>query len=352
MKHKITILFGGESAEHTVSCKSAKTIIDNFDRDRYDLTLVGITKDGEWRRFDGDPSLIPTDEWETAPESVPVFLSLGGVKKGLFTMEDHAQKYIETELFFPVLHGKYGEDGTIQGLFEMLGVPYVGCGVSASANAMDKSLTKILVDSIGIKQARYVAIDRWNAQDIDGIVAECKNKLGFPMFVKPCASGSSIGITKATDEETLRRGILLALKHDTHVLIEEFINARELECAVIDDGKTLAAEVGEVIAADEFYDFDSKYNNAASVTSVTPDISPELEKRIKESAKAIFRVLDCRSLSRVDFFLDRDTGDLIFNEINTLPGFTSISMYPMLIEKHGISREELVDKLITEALRK
>ena len=228
----------------------------------------------------------------------------------------------------------------------MLGVPYVGCGVSASANAMDKSLTKILVDSIGIKQARYVAIDRWNAGDIDGIVAECKNKLGFPMFVKPCASGSSIGITKATDEETLHRGILLALKHDTHVLIEEFINARELECAVIDDGKTLAAEVGEVIAADEFYDFDSKYNNAASVTSVTPDISPELEKRIKESAKAIFRVLDCRSLSRVDFFLDRDTGDLIFNEINTLPGFTSISMYPMLAAKHGLDLPALIDTLI------
>lgn len=346
MKKKITLLFGGRSSEHIISCKSAKTIIDNFDRNKYDLTLVGITKGGEWRRFDGDPSLIPTDEWETAPESIPVFLSLGGAKKGLFVMEDHAQKYIDTDLFFPVLHGKYGEDGTIQGLFEMLGVPYVGCGVSASANAMDKSLTKILVDSIGIKQARYVAIDRWNAGDIDGIVAECKSKLGFPMFVKPCASGSSIGITKASDEETLRRGILLALEHDTHVLIEEFINARELECAVIDDGKTLAAEVGEVIAADEFYDFDSKYNNAASVTSTHPDISPELEKRIQESAKAIFRVLDCRSLSRVDFFLNRDTGDLIFNEINTLPGFTSISMYPMLAAKHGLDLPTLINTLI------
>ena len=345
-KKKITLLFGGRSSEHIISCKSAKTVIDNINRNKYDLTLVGITKSGEWLRFDGDPALIPTDEWETAAESTPVFLSLGGKGKGLFSMEDNAFKYIETDIFFPILHGKYGEDGTIQGLFEMLGVPYVGCGVSASANAMDKSLTKILVDSIGIKQARYVAIDRWNAGDIDGIVAECKNKLGFPMFVKPCASGSSIGITKATDEETLRRGILLALKHDTHVLIEEFINARELECAVIDDGKTLAAEVGEVIAADEFYDFDSKYNNAASVTSVTPDISPELEKRIKESAKAIFRVLDCRSLSRVDFFLDRDTGDLIFNEINTLPGFTSISMYPMLAAKHGLDLPALIDTLI------
>ena len=346
MKKKITLLFGGKSTEHAISCKSAKTIIDNIDCETYDVTLIGITEDGSWLLYRGDTSLIPTDEWQHSPHCTEVFLAPGGEHRGLFTMENGVCRYIETDLFFPVLHGKYGEDGTIQGLFEMLNIPYVGCGVSASANAMDKSLTKRLVDSIGVKQARYVSIDRYNAGNLDGIVRECVSKLGFPMFVKPCASGSSIGITKATDEKTLRRGILVALEHDSRVLIEEFINARELECAVIDDGKTLAAEVGEVIAADEFYDFDSKYNNAASVTSVTPDISPELEKRIKESAKAIFRVLDCRSLSRVDFFLDRDTGDLIFNEINTLPGFTSISMYPMLAAKHGLDLPALIDTLI------
>lgn len=346
MKKKITLLFGGRSSEHIISCKSAKTVIDNVNREKYDLTLVGITTDGTWLLFNGDSALIPSDEWAASSETVPVYLSLGGERKGLFTMEDHVRHYIETDIFFPVLHGKNGEDGTIQGLFEMLDIPYVGCGVAASANAMDKSLTKILVDSIGIKQARYVAIDRWNAGDLDGIVESCKQHLGFPMFVKPCASGSSIGITKASDEESLRRGILHALEHDTRVLVEEFINARELECAVIDDGNTLAAEVGEVIAADEFYDFDSKYNNAASVTTVRPDISPELEEQIRESAKAIFRILDCRSLSRVDFFLDRDTGDLVFNEINTLPGFTNISMYPMLAAKHGLDLPSLIDTLI------
>ena len=350
MKKKITLLFGGRSSEHIISCKSAKTIIDNLNREKYDLTLVGITTEGEWRRFDGDPALIPTDEWAISSESAPVFLSLGGDKKGLFTMEDNAKNYIDTDLFFPVLHGKYGEDGTIQGLFEMLDIPYVGCGVAASANAMDKSTTKLLVDSIGVKQARYVAIDRWSAEDIDGVVAECIEKLGFPMFVKPCASGSSIGITKATDEKALREGIALALKHDTRVLIEEFINARELECAVVDDGKTLAAEVGEVISADEFYDFDSKYNNAASITATHPDIPKELEEQIKASAKAIFRVLNCRSLSRVDFFLNRDTGDLVFNEINTLPGFTNISMYPMLAAKHGLDLPNLIDTLIGSVL--
>ncbi len=346
MKKKITLFFGGKSSEHIISCKSAKTIIDNIDRQKYDLSLIGITKDGEWRLYSGDPSLIPTDEWVSSPESVPVFLSLGGERKGLFVMENDVSNQVETDIFFPVLHGKCGEDGTIQGLFEMLDIPYVGCGVSASANAMDKSITKRLVDSIGIRQARYVAIDRYNADDLDGIVSECVNKLGYPMFVKPCASGSSIGITKAVDEMTLRQGILLALEHDSHVLVEEFINARELECAVIDDGKTLVAEVGEVISADEFYDFDSKYNNAASITETHPDIPAELEERIRESAKAIFRVLDCRSLSRVDFFLNRDTGELIFNEINTLPGFTNISMYPMLAAKHGLDLPSLINTLI------
>ena len=346
MKKKITLLFGGESSEHTVSCKSAKTIIDNIDPVKYDLTLIGITTDGKWLRFCGDTALIPTDQWASSPQAAPVFFSLGGKKKGLFVMDNCVEEPIETDLFFPVLHGKYGEDGTIQGLFEMMGIPYVGCGVAASANAMDKSTTKLLVDSIGVKQARYIAIDRWNTNDLDGIVRECIEKLGFPMFVKPCASGSSIGITKATDETSLCAGIALALEHDTRVLVEEFIHVRELECAVIDDGKNLYAEVGEVIAADEFYDFDAKYNNAASVTNTHPDIPTELEERIKESAKAIFRVLNCRSLSRVDFFLDRDTGDLIFNEINTLPGFTNISMYPMLAAKHGLDLSALIDTLI------
>ena len=195
-------------------------------------------------------------------------------------------------------------------------------------------------------QAVGVLVDRYNARELDAVVRECVETLGFPAFVKPCSSGSSIGISKAKNEKELRDGIAEALKHDGRVLIEEFINARELECAVIDLGDTLAAEVGEVIAADEFYDFDSKYNNAASVTSTHPDIPEALEKQIQESAKTIFHTLDCKSLSRVDFFLDLDTGDLIFNEINTLPGFTNISMYPMLAAKHGFGLPALIDKLI------
>ena len=345
-KKHITLLFGGRSTEHIISCKSAKTVIDNIDREKYQLNLIGITEEGAWYLYSGDTELIPTDAWKDSPLCAPVTIKLGSGQSGLFYEENGEFLPIPTDIFFPVLHGKFGEDGTIQGLFEMLGVPYVGCGVAASANSMDKSLTKLLVDSIGVKQARYVAVDRYNARDLDGVVAECVEKLGFPMFVKPCASGSSIGISKVTSESELRAGILMALEHDSRVLIEEFINARELECAVIDDGETLMAEVGEVISADEFYDFDSKYNNAASITQTHPDISEMLEEQIRESAKAIFRVLNCRSLSRVDFFLNRDTGELIFNEINTLPGFTNISMYPMLAAKHGLSLPALIDTLI------
>ncbi len=350
MKKRITLLFGGRSTEHAISCRSAKTFIDNIDREKYQLTTVGITKDGQWLLYDGPSCAIADGSW-LMEKNTPLYLSLGGELRGLFIMENSAMRAIETDVFLPVLHGKNGEDGTIQGLFEMLDIPYVGCGVAASANAMDKLLTKHLVSDIGIDQARYVAVDRYSAADLDAVIARCEDTLGYPMFVKPCASGSSIGITKATDKASLRRGIAEALLHDSRILIEEFINARELECAVMDDGSRLYTQVGEVISADDFYDFDAKYNNAASVTEISPSLPEGLEQQICRAAKEIFRVLDCRSLSRIDFFLDKDTGRLIFNEINTLPGFTPISMYPMLAAKQGLSLPALIDLLIGSAAR-
>ena len=344
-KKNVTVLFGGQSSEHGVSCKSAKTVIDGICAEKYNVNLVGITEDGGWYLYQGDRALIPTDKWMNDAACYPISIELGGAR-GLYADVNGVRTPVPTDVFFPVLHGKFGEDGTIQGLFEMLGVPYVGCGVASSSSSMDKSFTKRLVEGTGIKQADYVLVDRYNARDLDAVVRESVAKLGFPMFVKPCSSGSSIGISKARNEDELRAGITEALRHDGRVLIEEFIRVRELECAVIDLGDRLAAEVGEVIAADEFYDFDSKYNNAASVTNTHPDIPEALEKQIQESAKIIFRTLDCKSLSRVDFFLDLDTGDLIFNEINTLPGFTNIGMYPMLAKKHGFDLPTLIDKLI------
>ena len=348
-KKKIALLFGGASSEHVISCKSVMTFINNISRDKYTVSLIGITEGGEWYLYEGDTALIPTDKWASAPEKKELFASFGA-EKGLFYLEGGEKKLLDIDVFIPVLHGKFGEDGTLQGLFEMLGAKYVGCGVSSSANSMDKSMTKLIVSHAGIKQADYILVDRHNKSNIEQLADEAEERIGFPAFIKPCASGSSIGICKARDRAELVEGVKNALEHDGRVLIEKFINARELECAVLETKDGIVAEVGEVISADDFYDFDSKYNNAASVTTTTPDISEDLAAEIRRQAVEIFKILDCRSLSRVDFFLDKDSGELIFNEINTLPGFTNISMFPMLVAKRGYSAEKLIDALIESIL--
>ena len=348
-KKNIALLFGGASTEHIISCKSVMTFINNISREKYNVSLIGITLDGGWYLYEGDTALIPTDEWANSPDKKEVFASFGS-EKGLFYIENGKKTAIEIDVFLPVLHGKYGEDGTVQGLFEMLGIPYVGCGVAASANSMDKSMTKLIVSHAGINQADYVLVDKHNKNDLEPVADKAIERLGFPIFIKPCASGSSIGICKARDRAELLGGIETALEHDGRVLLEKFINARELECAVLETADGFVAEVGEVISADDFYDFDSKYNNAASVTDTAPNIPTELAAEIRRQAVEIFKILDCKSLSRVDFFLDKDSGELVFNEINTLPGFTNISMFPMLVGKRGYGAERLIDALIDTAL--
>lgn len=348
MKKKIALVFGGASTEHAISCKSVMSFINNIDRDKYEPVLIGITRDGAWYEFFGDTSLIPTGEWIENENKREVFISFGE-EKGVFYIENGEKKPLKIDVFVPVLHGKNGEDGTIQGLFEMLEVKYVGCGVSASANSMDKATTKLIVSHTSAKQADYELIDKYNT-DIEAIAKRATERMGFPLFIKPCASGSSIGICKAKNENELISGIKNALLHDDRVLIEEFINARELECAVLETKNGIIAEVGEVISADEFYDFDSKYNNSASITTTEPDVPLEITEKIKSEAVEIFKILNCRGLSRVDFFLDKDSGELIFNEINTLPGFTNISMFPMLVGKDGYVGKKLITELIENAL--
>ena len=348
-KKNIALLFGGASTEHGVSCKSVMNFINNFPYDSYNCLLIGITEDGVWYLYEGDTALIPNDLWASSPDKKELFVSFGECK-GLFYLENGEKKPLGIDLFVPVLHGKNGEDGTVQGLFEMLGIPYVGCGVSSSANSMDKSMTKLIVSHAGIKQADYVLVDRHNKNELEKIADDAISRLGFPIFIKPCASGSSIGICKAKDRDGLIEGIKTALLHDGRVLCEKFINARELECAVLETKDGIIAQVGEVISADDFYDFDSKYNNPDSVTTTSPDIPDELADEIRRQAIAIFKILDCKSLSRVDFFLDKDTGELIFNEINTLPGFTNISMFPMLTAKRGYEGKKLIRTLIETAL--
>lgn len=327
-KKTVAVLFGGQSTEHEISLRSAYTVLSHMPKE-YEAVAVGITKTGKWFAYTGDDKKIPTGEWEFSDEKKP--LAMGDIK---------------ADCVLPILHGKNGEDGTMQGLFELLGVKYAGCGVCASAVSMDKSMTKLLVSTARIRQADYVLVDRYNKNDVAALIDETERKLGYPVFVKPCRFGSSVGVSKASDRASLEKGLLEALTFDDRILIEQGIDARELECAVLETENGLVAEVGEVVSAIEFYDYDAKYNNPDSMTVLSPDISPAMEEEIKEKARRIFRLLDCRGLSRIDFFLDRKTGEVVFNEINTLPGFTSISMFPMLMKKHGLEIEDIIRALV------
>ncbi len=344
-KKTIAVLFGGQSSEHDVSKISAATVISNMNTEKYYVLPVYITKNGEWLLYDGPVENINTNGWEKYATNC--ILSPDTTHAGLLRIVGDKVKNIPVDLVFPVLHGAYGEDGTIQGLLELAKLPYVGCGVLSSAVSMNKAYTKIIADSIGISQAKYTVIYRsqleGDAQScIDKIEAEC----GYPCFVKPACAGSSVGITKAHNKDELLDGLWIAAKEDSTIVVEENINGRELECGVLGNNEIQASVVGEILAAAEFYDFDAKYNNKESKTVLPADIPADKAEEIRDDAVKIFKALDGKGLSRVDFFLENDTNRVIFNEINTLPGFTAISMYPMLFNEAGYSTEELVDKLI------
>ncbi len=342
----ILVLFGGQSSEHDISCISAQTVIRAIDRTRYDVVLAGITRQGEWIYVE-DVSEIPGGRWEQG--SIRAALSPDAKEHALYLLKDNAiLRKIPIDLAFPVLHGLNGEDGTVQGIFELMKIPYVGPGVLACAVSMDKLYTKIIVDSIGVRQADYVGILRPELSDMDAVVRRVEEKLHYPVFVKPSSAGSSKGVSKAADRKSLILAIREADRHDSKILVEETIIGRELECAVYSNGnEVLPSGVGEILAAAEFYDFDAKYNNSESRTDTSPELPEGVEEEIRRDAEKIFRAVDAYGLSRVDFFLDER--GVVFNEINSIPGFTSISMYPMLFEKQGIPKEQLVQMLIDSA---
>lgn len=356
-KKNIAVIFGGQSSEHDVSCVSVTTVAGAINKDLYEITYIGITKDGHWLKVE-DIEFIKDGSWrESKTEAI---LSPDATKKEIIMDGPDGIVRKKIDVIFPVLHGMYGEDGTIQGLFELVKIPYVGCGVLASAAGMDKVYTKIIVDDLGVTQAEYVlvrAVDvEKSEQDsalMDEQVARVEEKLSYPVFIKPSKAGSSQGVSKAHNREELIDGLKLAAKHDTKILVERNIIGREIECAVLGSaGNVEASGLGEILAAAEFYDFDAKYNNAESKTILTPELPEGKTEEIREAAKKIFTALDGYGLSRVDFFLEKDTNQVIFNEINTLPGFTSISMYPMLWKEAGLPLEELVEKQIQLALER
>lgn len=343
MKKRIAVIFGGQSSEHEVSCMSAVNVIGGLNREKYEIHMIGITKEGHWVYVE-NVDKIRDDSWRDG--EITAVISPDHEKQGIWKVSGGTVEVVPIDVAFPVLHGKYGEDGTIQGLFEMSGIPYAGCGVLASAASMDKISTKIFADRLGVRQAAYVADIARDLREMDDTIAQVEEKLGYPVFVKPSNAGSSQGVSKAHNREELKEALVLAKKHDHRVLIEENITGREVECAVLGGQNPQASPVGEILAAAEFYDFDAKYNNEESRTVIDPDLPEEVKEEIRRNAVAIFREVGGFGLSRVDFFVEKDTNEVIFNEINTLPGFTNISMYPMLWESNGIKKEELLDRII------
>lgn len=348
-KKNVVVVFGGRSSEHEVSCVSCQTVIANIDKEAYHIILVGITKEGEWLFVDKVED-IADGSWVNS--KTRAIISPDAVKKELVIFKEDGVETEKIDVVFPVLHGLNGEDGTIQGIFELAQIPYVGCGVLASSVSMDKLYTKIVVDTLGVNQAQYVGVDRRELCDMDAVIARAEAKLDYPMFVKPSCAGSSKGVSKAEDREGLVAAIEEAARHDRKILIEETIVGREIECAVLGLNEIKASGLGEILAAAEFYDYDAKYNNAESKTILDPDLPEDVVLEVRKAAVDIFKALDGSGLARVDFFVERETNRVIFNEINTLPGFTSISMYPMLWERQGITKPELVDRLLKLAMER
>ena len=350
---KLAVIFGGVSSEHDISCLSAASILRNLDREKYEVYPVGITQDGRWYYCpDCTADTVENGEWERLNGKIPALFPPDRSVHGLVLLRDGKTETVRLDCVFPVLHGVGGEDGTMQGLLELAGIPYVGCGVAASANSMDKSITKVLVDAAGVRQAKYYLALRYDFErNAEGVVRTAADRLGsFPVFVKPCSQGSSVGVAKANDMLELAAGLTEAFKLDDKVLVEEFIDGHEVECAVLGNHSPIASTVGEIAPAQEFYTFDAKYKDEASQLYIPAHITPQQIETVRQNALRVYAALGCRGLSRVDFFVTHADGEVVFNELNSIPGFTSISMYPKLFAHEGIDYPALLDRLISLAL--
>lgn len=351
MKKTIAVLFGGSSSEHEVSCLSAATIIENLAPEKYDVRAVGITREGQWLLYEGPVEAIRSGAWASHPACRRACLSPDTATHGLVAAgKDGRLETVRLDCVIPAVHGKNAEDGTLQGLLHLSGVPYVGCPTLASACCMDKAVTHTLLASWGVKQAHFLWFyaENYRGAGRDKIRTKIDARLGWPIFLKPANAGSSVGISKVRDAGGLDAAVALAAQNDCKIVVEEAVVGQEVECAVLGNERPQASPVGEIAAGAEFYDYDDKYKNGKSQLYIPAHIEEPVAEEIRRTACRAYRLLGCTGLARVDFFV-RNGKEVLLNELNTLPGFTAISMYPKLWEAAGKPVPALLDELISLA---
>ncbi len=340
-KIRLAVVFGGRSSEHEVSLRSAASVIENLDREKYDLIMIGITREGRWLLYEGPVEALKDGSWQKKAENDLAkdpenygFSVFGGSIRQLRDMADFA---------LPVIHGQNGEDGSLQGIFRQMDIPFGGSDVTSSSLCFDKSLAKLVCSAAGIPLAPWVFVKSENIGE--ETLREINEKLRYPLFVKPANMGSSVGISKVLEPSGLMEALRFAAGYDDRILVEEGISGRELEVAVMGNDKPFAIEIGEIIAAGDFYTYESKYNDQGSETVVGAELPEDKREELLRLAERVYELLDCGGYARADFFMDEE-GRFIFNEINTIPGFTSISMFPMLASSKDMTYSQVIDRII------
>ncbi len=343
MKKRIAVLFGGNSTEYEVSLQSAYSVLKNMDKEKYEIIPIGITREGEWYHYTGEYSHIEDNTWMNETEHIfPVVVSQSRLDKSLIQFSKEHCEWIKIDLAFPVLHGKNGEDGTLQGLFELAGIPVVGCGTLSSALCMDKDRAHIVVQAMGIAVPKGITLKQWEQQEA---LSKIDKDLTYPLFVKPIRSGSSFGITKVSEKAQLEKAVENAFQYDDEVIVEEAIDGFEVGCAVLGKDELTVGRVDEIELSGGFFDFTEKYTLQSSKIHMPARIDKDTQQRIQETAKVIYKALDCSGFARVDMFLTKKN-EIVFNEVNTIPGFTTHSRYPNMMKGAGLSFGDILDKLI------
>ncbi|NBH84444.1 D-alanine--D-serine ligase VanG [bacterium C-53] len=347
-KPVIAIIFGGCSPEYNVSLQSACSVIRNMDREKYTVVLIGISSQGGWYVFDGAIESIASDTWHDVRHCTPVAISPDRTNPCLLLLKENTVQKLHIDAAFPILHGRNGEDGTVQGLFELAGIPIIGCGTLSSALCMDKDRAHKLVKSAGIDVP-----DSFTLTDIDNLplILQQAHSIGYPLFVKPVKAGSSYGITKVSSPDKLPSAIASAKQYDSAILIEACISGFEVGCAIVGNDKLITGEVDEIELSEGFFDFHEKYTLKTSAIHVPARIDSETSTRIKQLAETIYKVLDCRGFARVDLFLS-ESGRILFNEVNTIPGFTTHSRFPGMLKAAGLTFEQIIDSVVETALER